>query len=154
MRGIASFADELARQARLFVDANRFNWCETVAPLLSAELIHEHRRDPLGEHSPALEKVLDFVRSHPDPLAPQLVLLVVGPDRWAIAEYPRGGEVVPQVRDRTYASRAAAEHEIFLERLSTLEAAFGGAGEGLSERAERSFGRISVGDGAARGFFV
>jgi hypothetical protein len=154
MRSITSFADELARQARLFVDVNRFNWCETIAPLLSAELIDEHRREPLGEHSPALEKVLDFVRSHPDPIAPQLVLLVVGPERWAIAEYPRGEEVVPHVREATYASRAEAEHEIFLERLSTLEAAFGGAGEGLSERKDRSLGRISVGDGAARGFFV
>jgi hypothetical protein len=141
MRDITSFGDELARQNELIVDANRFIWRTTIAPLLSAELIEEHRRDPVGRHSPALEKVLDFVRGNPVPDALPLVLLTVVPGReWAIAEYPPPGEIAPRVRPATYASRAEAEHDIFLERLTTIEAGFGPAGGDLGEQGARPGG--------------
>jgi hypothetical protein len=128
MRELSSFADELARFNQLSLDANRFIWRETIAPLLSPELTEEHRRNPTGRHSPALEKVLDFVRGNPVPDTPALILLTVVPGReWAIAEYPRAGEVAARARQGTYTSRAQAEHDIFLERVRTIEDNFGPA---------------------------
>jgi hypothetical protein len=129
MRDITSFADELARQSELVADANQFIWREEIAPLLSPDLIDEHRRDPVGRHSPALEKVLDFVRNNPVPGVAPLVLITIVPGcEWAIAEYPPEGEFAAQPREARYTSRAKAEHDIFLERVRTIETAWGAAG--------------------------
>jgi hypothetical protein len=128
MRDITTFADELARVDWLVVDANRILWREEIAHLLTPELIDEHRRDPVGRHSPALEKALDFIRSNPVPGALPLVLITIVPGHeWAIAEYPPEGESEPRVREGTYTSRAQAEHDIFVERIRTIEASFGPA---------------------------
>jgi hypothetical protein len=85
---------------------------------MRAELIDEHRRRPFGPHSPALADVLAFLRRNPAPDLPRYVVLVDG-DAFAIGVRParRDAEVPPAGPER-FATRAQAEHGVFLRRLA------------------------------------
>jgi hypothetical protein len=93
-----------------------------VRPLISTELIAEHREDPLAEHGhgAALTEVLHFLRRNPDPSRPRYLLLKSGaPPNWQIAARgPHHDSPVLPVDDVRYPTRAAAEHAVFLRRLN------------------------------------
>jgi hypothetical protein len=122
---LSDLRDDLARQFTINADENRYIWEHTVRPLLSAELIEEHRRNPIGRHSPALDMVLAFLRSDPLPTEPRLVVIILEPERtWAIGEHSRRKGVPVYVRPETFDSIDEIEHAIFLERLRAVEDAF------------------------------
>lgn len=87
--------------------------------LASPERIEEHRCDPLGQHSADLTELLHFLRRSPDPELPSYtVLLLDDPPRWTVAVRPaERGTAMHRVDERTYESRAEAEHAVFLRRL-------------------------------------
>jgi branched-chain amino acid transport system permease protein len=91
-----------------------------IRALISAQLIAEHRSNPLGHHSEALQRVLQYFRRQP--LAGKYVAVMTTP--WS--EYKIG--VLPGVRgqspslidDETYATEEEVLHGIFVRRIRDL----------------------------------
>ncbi|HWI75339.1 MAG TPA: hypothetical protein VNT55_25485 [Baekduia sp.] len=97
-----------------------------VRPLVTEELVAEHRADPFGTgggHSPALVEVLHFLRRNPDPARPRYLVLRGGePPAWRVARRaPVPTDPVVPVGATTYAAREDAEHAVFLLRLADYE---------------------------------
>lgn len=88
--------------------------------LLTDELIAEHERNPLGQHSDALERVLNYFRRAP--VADKYAIVCTKPDReWRICRMnARRGETPPVVGDEVFDSEAAAHHGVFLRRVREL----------------------------------
>jgi len=99
---------------------------EEILPLMTDDLIKEHRRNPFGNHSPELYKVLTFLRRQP-PEAGRLVVIVTDPhEEYALGTIPpERGEAPDILDDERYASQSEAEHAVFLKRVSTFEERFG-----------------------------
>ncbi|MEI7992746.1 MAG: hypothetical protein WCH93_09990 [Actinomycetota bacterium] len=117
---------DLAKQNAITLETKRHMWRERIAPLITDELIEEHRRNPIGLHSAALDAVLYFVRSDPTPHLPRLVVIIVTPaQEWAIGEHSRQKGVPILVRPAIYTSIEEIEHAIFLERLRIVRQEFG-----------------------------
>ena len=87
---------DMAKQAAITQDVKRYIWLHNIEPLISDELVEEHRRNPLGLHSADLDRVLYFLRSDPVP-----------------------------VREGIYDSVEEIEHAVFLERLAAVRASYG-----------------------------
>ena len=102
-----------------------------IAPLLlderrRAELIEEHRRQPIGRpartgergfrHGPDVVKVLDFFRRAP---VDGKLVLIADPDGggWRIARIAKRGVGPVPVSGEGYATREKAEHAVFLKRV-------------------------------------
>ena len=103
-------------------------WKEKLAPLVTGELVAEHRDDPFGQHSLALDAVLSFLRSDPlRGMKPQYVIVCLEEGRrWVIGEHSRarGQPVVPR-RGPVFSDIASAEHAVFCQRLADLGVAVG-----------------------------
>lgn len=83
------------------------------------ELIEEFRANPIGHHSPALQKLLNRMRGAP--MADKYCLLVVEPNReWQLAKTTgkRGAPVKPLAR--RFTSMAEAEWYVFRQRWKAL----------------------------------
>lgn len=100
---------------------------EEILPLVTDDLIEEHRRDPFGNHSPELYKVLTFLRRQP-PEAGRFVMIVTDPhEEYALGTIPpERGEAPEIIDDERYASQAEAEHAVFRKRVRAFEERFGG----------------------------
>lgn len=117
---------DLAKQNAITLETKRHMWRERIAPLITDELIEEHRQNPIGLHSAALDAVLYFVRADPTPHLPRLVVIIVTPAKeWAIGEHSRQKGVPILVRPEIYTSINDIEHAIFLERLRIIREEFG-----------------------------
>ena len=121
-----SMRTDLAMQAAISFETKRHMWKERIAPLITDELIEEHRKSPIGEHSAPLDAVLYFVRGDPWPHLPRLVVIIVTPAKeWAIGQHGRQKGVPILVRPGIYTSIDEIEHTIFLERLRLIQQEFG-----------------------------
>jgi branched-chain amino acid transport system permease protein len=93
---------------------------EKIQPLLTKKIIAEHKRDPLGNHSDALKRVLNLVRrSAPNG---KYLLMCTRPFReWRIVRSSgvRGQGPTP-VDERSFNSEAKAMHALFLMRIEEL----------------------------------
>jgi branched-chain amino acid transport system permease protein len=89
--------------------------------LVTEELIAEHERNPLGQHSDALERVLNYFRRAP--VGDKYAIVCTRPDReWRICTLNgRRGEPLPVVGDEVFDSELAAHHGVFLRRVRDLE---------------------------------
>ncbi len=86
--------------------------------LVDEELVAEHRERPFGPHSPALIEVLDFLRRNPDPERPRYLVLDDGDGfEVGLRSATRGAPPTPAGEER-FATRAEAEHAVFLRRLA------------------------------------
>jgi branched-chain amino acid transport system permease protein len=91
-----------------------------IRALISTQIIAEHRSNPLGHHSEALQRVLQYFRRQP--LAGKYVAVMTKP--WS--EYKIG--VLPGIRgqpptlleDETYETEEAVLHGIFVRRIRDL----------------------------------
>jgi branched-chain amino acid transport system permease protein len=94
-----------------------------IRALLTDELIAEHAASPLGPHSDALQRVMNYFRRQPQP--GKYILVAVRP--WQ--EYRIGtlsgtrGEVVKILGDEPFATEEDGLHGIFLKRVADLRAA-------------------------------
>jgi hypothetical protein len=88
-----------------------------LAGLVDEALIEEHRRRPVGHHSPALAEVLAFLRQAP--VAGKLALVASVPGReWRVVRLSgRQGEPHEPVGSDVYRSEDEARHALFLRRL-------------------------------------
>jgi hypothetical protein len=111
-------------KVRTVIERNkRYIWETHIRPLVTAEIVEEHRRDPFGHHSVELDMVLAFLRSDPLRTAPQYVVMCVRPEEeWVIGEHSRmrGRPIVAPPDAERYSSVEQVEHAIFLKRLEGL----------------------------------
>jgi branched-chain amino acid transport system permease protein len=90
---------------------------ESLRPLLTKKNIAEHKRDPVGIHSDALDRVLNYFR-RPNLLDHYVIVCTRPFKQWRIARMtgiPGQGPVF--VDERTYNSEAKAAHAVFLLRV-------------------------------------
>jgi len=93
---------------------------ESLRPLITDGLIAEHRRQPRGQHSDALARVLNYFRRAP--LTRKYVVVCIRPHKeWKIAELSGvRGDPPRVIDDRSFASEAEALHAVFLQRVDDL----------------------------------
>lgn len=106
---------------------------EEVLPVITDELIEEHRQNPFGPHSDDLYRLLTFLRKmewHPE--APwrdeerYIVIMVEPYSKWAIGKNPQErGEPPYMVDEKRFDTQEEIEHEVFLRRLKKLQNDFG-----------------------------
>ncbi|MGH7988182.1 MAG: hypothetical protein ACREQX_18095 [Candidatus Binataceae bacterium] len=88
-------------------------------PLITAELIAEHARDPLGDHSDALKRVLNYIRR--TELDGALVVICTEPFKeWRVARLATTREQAPAFDNRRFTSEAEAMHAVFLMRVEEV----------------------------------
>jgi branched-chain amino acid transport system permease protein len=90
--------------------------------LVTDDLIAEHARKPLGQHSDALERVLAYFRRAPQ--ATKYVGVCTRPwAEWRIGVLSGVRGIPPTVlQDQLYASELELQHGIFLRRVRDLMA--------------------------------
>jgi branched-chain amino acid transport system permease protein len=90
--------------------------------LITEDLIDEYRRQPLGRHSDALERVLNWIRK-----APAFALYSRVPCReWQVIRLPvRPGAGPEPVDDAVYTDENEALHAVFLRHIERLKASGG-----------------------------
>jgi hypothetical protein len=91
---------------------------ERLTGVVTRELVAEHRTRPFGPHSPRLGEVLDFLRRNSALNLPRYVVLKDG-DAFGVGVRPaERGAPVPRADGASFATRAEAEHAVFLRRLA------------------------------------
>ncbi|GCL70369.1 hypothetical protein PN4B1_02690 [Paenibacillus naphthalenovorans] len=108
-----------ARDKEVYLDIDLRNFETRIKPLITKELIEEHRLNPIGKHSEQLDVVLNFFRRHHEQLEGKYVIVCTKPhEEWCIGEHPAVRGERPQLfEDEKFDSREAAEHGLFLKRL-------------------------------------
>jgi branched-chain amino acid transport system permease protein len=93
---------------------------ERIRGLITVDLIEEHRAQPIGQHSDALERVLQYFRRQPTD--GKYVVVMTRPwSEYKIGVWPgKRGESVKIIEDETYPSETTALHAVFLRRISDL----------------------------------
>jgi branched-chain amino acid transport system permease protein len=93
---------------------------EAIRPLLTKRIIAEHKRDPLGNHSDALKRVLNLIR-RTAPNGKYLLVCTRPFAEWRIARTSKvRGQAPMFVDERSFNSEAKAMHALFLMRLEEL----------------------------------
>jgi branched-chain amino acid transport system permease protein len=88
--------------------------------LVSPEVIEEHRRTPLGQHSEGLERLLIYFNRRP--LAGKYAIVTIKPFKAYRIVALSGERAVPPkvIDDKIYVSHAEAQHALFLRNLDNL----------------------------------
>ena len=87
---------------------------ESLRPLLNKKIIAEHKRDPVGIHSDALDRVLTYFR-RPNLLERHVIVCTRPFKQWRVARMTGASGQGPAFADeRTYNSEAKAAHAVFL----------------------------------------
>lgn len=93
---------------------------EYLKTLVTDEILEEHRQKPFGQHSPALDRLLNYFRRAP--IDDKYAVLCVRP--WAeyrlVALTNRRGIPPRQVDDQVYTTPEDAAHAVFLKRIQDL----------------------------------
>lgn len=111
----------MMKERRLYEEIDRRLFERWVKPLVTPEIIEEHRRSPFGFHSDGLERVLRYVRKNRGGQAGQYVIVRTKPDKeWAIARLSGVRGVPAEIGPDRFTSLASAEHGVFLRRLRDL----------------------------------
>ncbi|GAB7387634.1 hypothetical protein BSNK01_14710 [Bacillaceae bacterium] len=90
-----------------------------IKPLITKELIEEHRKNPIGKHSRELDVVLNYLRRNHEEMEGKYLIICTEPHKkWCLGQHP-GARGVPYkiFMDECYDSREAAEHALFIKRL-------------------------------------
>jgi branched-chain amino acid transport system permease protein len=88
--------------------------------LVTEEVIEEHRRSPLGQHSEALERLLNYFRRQPQVDKYAIVAIELYKSYRIIAMSGQRGVAPRIVEDRIYATEEEAYHAVFLRRAQDL----------------------------------
>lgn len=96
---------------------------DTIKPLVTKEIIEEHKRNPIGFHSDALERVLIYLRRNRLQTAGKYIIVCTKPHQeWCIATLSGVRGTPPKIdTQQRFASREEAEHGVFLRRLAALD---------------------------------
>ena len=114
--------DVVDRQLQVYADWDATQR-ERIKALITDDLIEEHRAKPLGQHSDALERVLNYFRRQPV----QGKYIIVATTPWR--EYRIGvlsgvrGKTAEILDGETFATEEEAMHGVFLRRVRDLRGA-------------------------------
>ncbi|HTY55735.1 MAG TPA: hypothetical protein VMB26_11065 [Candidatus Binataceae bacterium] len=113
-------ANSKAEKAYNEVDARIL--ADTIKPLITKEIIEEHKRKPIGIHSDELERVLIYLRRNRLTTVGKYIIVCIKPhSEWKIATLSGVRGVPPKIDEQaTFSSRDEAEHGVFLRRLKDL----------------------------------
>jgi branched-chain amino acid transport system permease protein len=89
---------------------------ESLRPLLTKKVIAEHKRDPVGIHSDALGRVLNYFR-RPNMLERYVIVCTRPFKQWRIARIGASGQGPVFADERGYNSEAKAAHAVFLKHV-------------------------------------
>lgn len=93
---------------------------QKLRPLVTEELIAEHARNPFGQHSDALERLLNYFRRAPQ-RGKYAVLCTKPHAEWRIIVIAGvRGEPPRFLDERVFYSEKEALHAVFLERIDEL----------------------------------
>lgn len=110
------------RQLQVFEDWDRKQQ-QRIRALITDDIIEEHERSPLGQHSDTLERVLAYFRRQPTAGK----YLVVAEQPWENYRVGvltgRRGEPAEILDDGPYPTEEAATHAVFLHRVRDLQEA-------------------------------
>ncbi|MGG1661298.1 hypothetical protein [Brevibacillus sp. NRS-1366] len=103
----------------VYMDIDKRIFETTIKPLITKELVAEHRVKPIGKHSENLGLVLRYFRRHHEQLEGKYVVVCTKPEKeWHLGEYPDDRGKRPTIFwDESFDSIEAAEHGLFLKRL-------------------------------------
>jgi len=95
---------------------------DTIKPLVTKEIIEEHKRKPIGIHSDELERVLIYLRRNRLTTVGKYIIVCTKPHgEWCIAALSGVRGQPPKIDEQTkFTSRDEAEHGVFLKRLKDL----------------------------------
>ena len=94
---------------------------EVIKPLVTGEIIEEHKRHPIGKHSDELERVLIYLRNYHHQMQGKLIIVCTKPHQeWCIGELTGVRGQPPKIFSECFSSREEAEHGVFLRRLKDL----------------------------------
>jgi len=94
---------------------------EAIKPLVTKEIIEEHKQKPIGKHSDELERVLIYLRKNHGQMQGKLIIACTKPHQeWCIAELTGVRGQPPKLSSECFSSREEAEHGVFLKRLKNL----------------------------------
>jgi hypothetical protein len=93
---------------------------ERIKALITDDLIEEHARKPLGQHSDALERVLQYFRRQPQ--AGKYIIVATKPwEEYRIGVFSgQRGPLASILDDEKYATEEEAMHGVFLRRVRDL----------------------------------
>jgi branched-chain amino acid transport system permease protein len=97
---------------------------EEILPRISEEIIEEHRKNPIGQHSDDLQRVLHYFRRQPSE-GKYVVIETERSQEWAIGELSGERGIPPKISDERFDSVEAAVHEIFRKRVDELQETHG-----------------------------
>ncbi|OKL37813.1 hypothetical protein [Domibacillus mangrovi] len=109
--------NEQAKKAYLETDKRILE--RNIKPLITKELIEEHRKNPVGRHSHALSQVMNYFRRNHEEIEGKDLIVCTEPHKtWCLGAHP-GKRGVPYIvfSDECYDTREKAEHALFLKRL-------------------------------------
>jgi hypothetical protein len=108
-----------AKSDAVMREHERLIWERTIKPLVTDEIIREHRARPFGHHTQSLATLLDHLRRDGERDLPRYVSVMTVPDReWLVGRHSRvRGRPIAILKDRVFTSEAEVEHAIFLRRL-------------------------------------
>lgn len=110
-------------QARkVYLEKDQLIYENNIKPLVTKELIEEHKKNPIGKHSPNLMKVQNYLRRHHEEIEGKYLIVCLEPhEKWCLGQHPGGRHPKYTVfMDELFHSREAAEHGLFLKRLQAL----------------------------------
>ena len=91
-----------------------------IRPLLTKKVIAEHRRNPLGDHSDALKRVLNYLRRS-NMLTPYVVICTKPFREWRLARLSgERGKAPTLIEAPSYNSEAKAMHAVFPKRVEEV----------------------------------
>jgi branched-chain amino acid transport system permease protein len=91
-----------------------------IRPLLTKKLLAEHKRNPLGDHSDALKRVLNYLRRS-TALTPYVVVCTEPFRQWRLAQLSgERGKAPTFIQAPSYDSEAKAMHALFLKRVEEV----------------------------------
>lgn len=114
--GLTKYRDREPDALSLFEASLRARLADLVTP----ELLDEHRRNPVGHHSPALGVVLTALRQAPTQKKLALLAIEPGPQWMIIRLSGRPGVAHDMSDPARFLDENAALHEVFVRRLDEL----------------------------------
>lgn len=104
---------------KVYLEKDKYILENNIKPLITKELIEEHRRTPVGKHSVELDLVLNFLRRNHEEIEGKDLIICTKPHKeWCLGQHP-GKRGVPYkvFKDQNFDTREKAEHALFLKRL-------------------------------------
>ena len=95
-------------------------WRDYLKTLITDEIIEEHRRQPLGQHSDALQRLLNYFRRGPLPDKYAILEVKTFKEYKVVALTGVRGMPPRVVDDKVYKSLDEAYHAVFLRRVNDL----------------------------------